>query len=109
MFTSQGGSSSAVQSGSNEHGSWVKFSDGTIIQSGIIGSASSTTYYTNPPVTFPIPFTDKNSIHIQTTIESIPDAHSRHIKFNTISTTGFVIGPYGTSDNLYVHWFAIGK
>lgn len=87
----------------------MKFSDGTIIQSGIIGSASSITYGTNPSVTFPIPFANKNSIHISTTMETSVEGYSRDIKFNSISTTGFVIGPYGTSSNLYVHWIAIGK
>lgn len=65
-----------VESGSNENGSWVKFSDGTMICYGSTSANANSDYYT---LTFPCQFIDSNYSISITNIYS----YSSNIIWNT--------------------------
>lgn len=113
--------SNIIESGSNSNGSWVKYSDGTLIQYGLLVKnltitnklSSSDWYYDDGYVVkFPINFADINYVvdvksavanFITMNVYSITDYATNLCKFNLsnkISTT---------VENHSFRWFAIGR
>jgi len=106
-----------IESGSNEYGSYIKFSDGTLEQWGrvlgstgtyspqtnIFGTTSGTTYVRYETITFTIPFVgDLPIITAQSDVYVTRDTVGL-ASFRWILTYGADPGPY------YYDWCAIGR
>ena len=109
-----------IESGSNDNGSWIKYSDGTLIQYGNVTksiniktkSSSSGWYYGDGyAINFPINFSDTNYF------AEVKPAMSALITLNIYSITNYrnSICEFNLSSNIEYNnsykfrWFAIGR
>lgn len=110
-----------LESGSNNNGSYIKYSDGTIIQTGIITkninisskSSYSDVYYDDGYfIDFPIPFLNTNYYTdikaeskdaVSLNVYSISDQTNEMCKFNLCSISTLNLS------NFKFRWLAVGK
>ena len=110
-----------IESGSNDNGSWIKYSDGTLIQYGNVTksinvktkSGSSGWYYDDGyAINFPINFSDTNyfaevkpaiSSLITLNVYSITNYKNSICEFNLSSNIEY------NNSNYKFRWFAIGR
>ena len=109
-----------VESGNNDNGSWVKFSDGTMICRGVVttGDVSFTAWgslyqYEVPSVSFPLNFIDVP--HIDFTSNNPSNVYNYGLEAGTYQTTTSETGimrvarPLATTGKIQIKWTAIGK
>lgn len=110
-----------IESGSNNNGSWIKYSDGTLIQYGEVtksltitnkSDASGWFYDDGYIINFPILFSDINYFVdvkaampglITLNVYSITEQENRRCKFNLSSNINY------NNPSYKFRWFAIGK
>jgi hypothetical protein len=95
----------AANAGSNEHGHWLRHSNGMIEQWGSITAGETNS---PGPSTFPRPFADTASINLQVTARSPNNAATNGNKVggNVVSTTQFNV--FSDDGDVGVFWRAIG-
>lgn len=123
-----------VESGSNDNGSWIKYSDGTMICNGKIDKSlfvgNDQSYYTevqgikiyrsnDPWVNFPLSFADNKvtlSLSVENTgvgcrlqIPRIADIDTNRFHIQLLALEDFYNNGLAIQSILYVHWQAIGK
>lgn len=109
-----------IESGSNSNGSWVKFSDGTMMCRGIVttGDVTFTAWgslyqYEVPSVSFPSSFIDVP--HIDFTSNNPSTEYNYCLEAGTYQTTKSetgimrVVRPLATTGRIQIKWTAIGK
>lgn len=109
-----------VESGSNDNGSWIKFSDGTMICRGVVTTGNVTFaawgslyQYEVPSVSFPLSFIDVP--HIDFTSNNPSNEYNYCLEAGTYKTTKSETGimrvarPLATTGRIQIKWTAIGK
>lgn len=109
-----------VESGSNDNGRWIKFSDGTMMCRGIVttGDVTFTAWgslyqYEVPSVSFPSSFIDVP--HIDFTSNNPSTEYNYCLEAGTYQTTKSetgimrVVRPLATTGRIQIKWTAIGK
>jgi hypothetical protein len=106
------------ESGSNAHGSYVKFADGTMIcqgsdtkttsavQSNFYGSTSGNTYYASQTITLPEAYIDSNyaamaATTIRGVVSTVYDHTQNNFKVEVRHSTNAAVVPF--------RWMTIGK
>ena len=123
-----------VESGSNDNGSWIKFSDGTMICNGKIDKSlfdgNEQSFYTeaqgikiyrsdDPWVNFPLPFSDNNvtlNLSVENTgagcrlqIPRIANIETNRFHIQLLALEDFYNNGLAIQSISYVHWQAIGR
>lgn len=123
-----------IESGSNDNGSWIKYSDGTMICNGktdkSLFDGNDQSYYTeaqgikiyrsnDPWVNFPLSFADNKvtlSLSVENTsvgcrlqIPRIADINTNSFHIQLLALEDFYNNGLAIQSILYVHWQAIGR